>query len=239
MTTRFGGVPQHAVPDFPTSPLPGPGDKGPPPELSFQFTAEDFETLPSKGPFNTNVGGSLNLQGHRKSLRKLNRDLNEAVRTGNTGLAEGIRRSINFTQRRIEALERQAANVGGKQSLDPGSLIGRQASPTTPGGDPTSPTFIQDLISEIFGQRPELAFSGNVAQSGLRPNQQRFLRGRASDFLGRFDQAIGGQLTQGDLPTLTPEKFFGNLDFQNELFKFSPRQRGTGSSQFAPRTRFL
>ena len=107
------------------------------------------------------------------------------------------------------------------------------------GGGTGGNSFNQDLISEIFGERPELAFLGNLDRSGLRPNQQQFLRGRASDFLGRFEQAIGQQLAGGNLPTLLPEDFFRNLNFRNELGRFSPSTRGVGRSRLAPQTRFL
>ena len=103
----------------------------------------------------------------------------------------------------------------------------------------TTPNFRQDLISEIFGERPELAFLGNLGQAGLNQGQERFFRGRASDFLGRLQQKIGGQLVQGGLPTLTPEEFFGGLNFQEEFRRFSPRDRGMGTAGLAPRTRFL
>jgi len=102
----------------------------------------------------------------------------------------------------------------------------------------TTTPFQKDLISEIFGERPELALLGNIGQSGLGQSQQRFLRGNPSEFLGRLQQKIGQQLVQGGLPTLTPESFFGGLNFRDELSKFSPVDRGLGTSQFAPRTQF-
>ena len=110
-----------------------------------------------------------------------------------------------------------------------------------PGGDSTGPSFTDDLISEIFGQRPELALFGNIAKSGLRPNEQKFLStgSRASGFLERLQESVGSQLVGGGLPTVTPQNFFGNLNFQEELFKFSPRTRGVGKGALAPQTRFL
>src|SRR3990167_6937348 len=103
----------------------------------------------------------------------------------------------------------------------------------------TTPNFQQDLISEIFGQKPELAFLGYLGQAGLGQGQERFLRGRASDFLDRLQQAVGQQLVQGGLTTITPEQFFGGLNYKQELGQFTPEQRGMGTSRFAPPTRFL
>lgn len=98
--------------------------------------------------------------------------------------------------------------------------------------------FNKDLINEIFRQDPGLSFLGRLSQSGLRPNQQKALRGQLPDFLRRLRQSTGRQLVQGNIPTLLPDDFFGNLNFQDELFKLSPQQRGQGQSRFAPRTRF-
>ncbi len=106
-------------------------------------------------------------------------------------------------------------------------------------GGPPSEDFINNVIGNIFGERPQLAFLGNLAQSGLRPQTQKFFRGQAGDFLNRFQQAIGQQLVQGQLPSLTPQEFFGNIDFGREQFNFTPRQRGVARGSFAPRTRFL
>ncbi len=107
------------------------------------------------------------------------------------------------------------------------------------GGGAPSGDFINDVIGNIFGERPQLAFLGNLAQSGLRPQTQKFFRGQAGEFLNRFQQAIGQELVQGKLPSLTPQEFFGNIDFGREQFNFTPRQRGVARGSFAPRTRFL
>lgn len=105
----------------------------------------------------------------------------------------------------------------------------------------TMPGFLNqdDLISEIFGQRPELAFLGRVGQSGLDQNAQELFRGRTSDFMRRFQQALGQQLTAGQLPTLRPEEFFGGLDLQQEQFRFSPEQRGLSTRGLVGPTRFF
>ena len=105
----------------------------------------------------------------------------------------------------------------------------------------TTFNFQQDLISEIFGERPELAFLGNLGQRNLPRSMEDFFRGQTSNFLQQFQQQVGQQLVGGNLPTLTPQDFFGpsNLDFQQRFRDFSPLQRGLGTNQSAPRPRFL
>ncbi len=99
-------------------------------------------------------------------------------------------------------------------------------------------SFNQDLISEIFGQDPELSFLGRLSQSGLRPNQQKSLRGQLPEFLSRLRQSAGSSLVGGNIPTLLNDDFFKNINFRDELFKLSPQQRGQSQSRFSPRTRF-
>lgn len=98
--------------------------------------------------------------------------------------------------------------------------------------------FNQDLINEIFGDRPELAFLGHLGQAGLSNNLEDFFRRRTSSFLNRFQQASGEQLVGGNVPTLTPEDFFGNINFQQEAGRFSPESLGQGTGRFRPPTSF-
>lgn len=99
-------------------------------------------------------------------------------------------------------------------------------------------SFQRDLIRDIFGERPELAFLGHLGQAGLGRGQEEFLQGRASKFITQLQQAMGQQMVQGGLPTINPDEFFGGLDFRRELNRFSPEQRGMDMGRFAPRTRF-
>lgn len=99
--------------------------------------------------------------------------------------------------------------------------------------------FRDELIREIFGQRPELSYLGNLGQGNLPRNMQDFFRGQTSNYLRQLQQAQGQQLVGGGLPTITPEDFFGGLDFQREFRNFSPLQRGLGTSRLSPRTQFF
>lgn len=100
-------------------------------------------------------------------------------------------------------------------------------------------TFQQDLISEIFGQRPELAYLGNLGRQNLPRSMEDFFRGQTSNFLRQYQQAQGQQLVGGQIPNMTPEDFFGGLNFQQEFRNFSPMARGLGTRRFSPQTRFF
>jgi hypothetical protein len=102
-------------------------------------------------------------------------------------------------------------------------------------------TMQQDILKEIFGERPELAYQGRLAQAGGRPRFQDFFRQRQQDFMQQFQGQVGRDLLEGkplDQVT-TPESFFGGLDFQSEFRRTAPTQRGFFSANFAPRTRWL
>ena len=102
--------------------------------------------------------------------------------------------------------------------------------------------FVSDLIDEIFGEQPKLAFQARLGQSGLNRSGMDFFLRNTGQFLDRFSQGIAGQLGAGQLPTLDPFSFFGpesGFNFNQELLRFSPASRGQGTSQFAPRTRWL
>ena len=103
---------------------------------------------------------------------------------------------------------------------------------------PNTP-FNRDLINEIFGQQPELAFLGYLGRSGLDQNDQEFMRTKAGDFLQRLQQSVGTQMARGGLPTMTPQSFFSGLDWGNELYKYSPQERGQDNSRYAPTTRWF
>ena len=124
---------------------------------------------------------------------------------------------------------------GSPAGVPPGTSDG----PVSPTQLPSpAPTVQQELINSIFGERPELAFLGALKQQNLPQGLSNFFRGRTSDFLNRFQQSLGSELFQGNLPTQTAQDFFGGFNFRNEALKFSPARRGMGTNQFAPRTRF-
>lgn len=148
------------------------------------------------------------------------------------------------------ALERELRNIlaGDQLGVGPGgpgpgivraSMLATHAKDSGLVRREDDPTPIQqDAISEIFGERPELAFLGNLGESGLAPRGQELFRRRTSDFLNRFQTAVGQQLVSGQLPTLTPESFFGKINFQNEFLRLPPGERGVSSGKFAPPTMF-
>ena len=106
----------------------------------------------------------------------------------------------------------------------------------------TTPGFLDRdrLISDIFGEDPELAFLEQVGGQGLSQNMQQFFRGQTSNFLSQFQQNLAQQLGQGILPGVNAGRnFFGGLNLQQEAGKFSPQQRGLGTGRFNPQTAFF
>ena len=101
-----------------------------------------------------------------------------------------------------------------------------------------SPGFREQFISDIFDQQPELAYLGTIGSKNLPESMVRHFRSRTSDFMNRFQQAMGQQLLGGNIPSISPQDFFGGLNFQQEFRNLSPQQRGFGTSRLVPRTQF-
>lgn len=102
--------------------------------------------------------------------------------------------------------------------------------------------FTNDLLRELIGQEPSLAFFGRLANIDLTPLQRRFFetqRGRFEDrFAGQLSSLIQGGTPASQLPTF--EDFLSDIDFGREFFSTPPSLRpGSGRSRFAPPTRFL
>ena len=95
------------------------------------------------------------------------------------------------------------------------------------------------LAGEIMGARPDLPMFGAISKSGMSPFQQSLFRNRSSDSMNRFYGAAGRDLMQGMMPSQTPQGFFGNFDFQKELFDMPRFTRGSATNIHNPRTRFL
>ena len=92
----------------------------------------------------------------------------------------------------------------------------------------------QEIIDEIFGEQPGLSFLAHLGKSGVGDNLQDFFRSRTGLFENRFRQAVGQRLLGGDTTALTPNDFFGGINFQQEAGKFSPETLGLGTSRFRP-----
>ncbi len=96
----------------------------------------------------------------------------------------------------------------------------------------------QPFINQIFEDRPELAFYGSLPNAGS-PFQNRLLRNNANDMLGQYWGNVGQDLMRGQFPDTTPQNFFGNRNFQQDLFNMPRQTRGVAAQGFNPRTRFL
>tara|TARA_R100001086_G_scaffold197004_2_gene113574 strand:+ start:433 stop:762 length:330 start_codon:yes stop_codon:yes gene_type:complete len=96
-----------------------------------------------------------------------------------------------------------------------------------------------NVAQEIMGARPDLPMFGAISKSGMSPFQQSLFRNRSSDMMNRFYGAAGRDLMEGMMPSQTPQGFFGNFDFQKELFDMPRFTRGSAANIHNPRTRFL
>ena len=101
------------------------------------------------------------------------------------------------------------------------------------------PFMNQALAGEIMGARPDFPMFGAISKSGMTPFQQSLFRNRSSDLMNRFYGAAGRDLMEGMRPSQTPQGFFGNFDFQKELFDMPRFTRGAATNIHNPRTRFL
>ncbi len=101
-----------------------------------------------------------------------------------------------------------------------------------------SPAFREEFISDIFGQKPELAYLGTMGRQNMPESMERYFRANTSDWVQRFKQRMGQQLLDRNLNIIEPEEFFGGLNFEQEFRNLSPQQRGFGTSRLAPRTQF-
>jgi hypothetical protein len=107
----------------------------------------------------------------------------------------------------------------------------------SPFGSSSNP-LVDDIIADILGEQPGLALQGNASQMGRGRNFERFFEQNQARLLRQFETAVGGQLAQGQLPTLTAQSFFNPQFLLESYFGTSPQDRGQGTSQFAPRTAF-
>lgn len=102
-----------------------------------------------------------------------------------------------------------------------------------------SGSFMDELIADIFGESPELAFLGHLKEKNLSGSLENFFINNTNTFLDQFKARQAQQLAQGGLPTLEPGKFFKDFDFRQAAGKFSPQRRGLGTGNLiGSRTNF-
>ena len=101
------------------------------------------------------------------------------------------------------------------------------------------PFMNESLAGQVMGSMPQLPMFGAISKSGMSPFQQGLFRNKSTDLMNRFYGAAGRDLMQGMMPSQTPQGFFGNFDFQKELFDMPRFTRGASSNIHNPRTRFL
>ena len=100
-------------------------------------------------------------------------------------------------------------------------------------------SFDEGFRKSVFADDPNLAFQTSISQAGLGRNQSDFFRRRSSNFLNRFEGALGRRLDEFGTTDLNPLDFFKGIDFNQEFLRFSPFERGENPSVFNPKTRFI
>ena len=87
---------------------------------------------------------------------------------------------------------------------------------------------------------PELSYFSAIP-GGLRGGQRRFAQSQFQNMLSQFGTALGMQARGGERPTLqftNPDFGFTPERIRQQLFSFSPSQRGFGTARFAPPVEF-
>ena len=93
---------------------------------------------------------------------------------------------------------------------------------------------------EFLREDPRLAFLSAMPE-GFRGGQRRFAQSQFQDMLNQFGTALGRQTRAGMAPTLQytdPDFGFTPERIRQQLFSFSPSERGFRTAQFAPPVEF-
>jgi hypothetical protein len=93
---------------------------------------------------------------------------------------------------------------------------------------------------EFLQEDPQLAYLSAMPE-GLRGGQKRFAQSQFQNMLSQFGTALGRQTRAGEFPALqftNPDFGFTPERIRQQLFSFSPSQRGFGTARFAPPVEF-
>ena len=93
---------------------------------------------------------------------------------------------------------------------------------------------------EFLAEDPQVAYLSAMPE-GLRGGQRRFAQSQFQNMLSQFGTALGMQARGGERPTLqftNPDFGFTPERIRQQLFSFSPSQRGFGTARFAPPVEF-
>ena len=92
---------------------------------------------------------------------------------------------------------------------------------------------------ELFGYQPELYYLSQPGQEGFSPNQRRQFMGGFSDFYKRYQAALGGQIRQGQAPTLGIQQFGQANPFLDHWRNQPAEFRGEMPGQHVQRTNWI
>jgi hypothetical protein len=91
----------------------------------------------------------------------------------------------------------------------------------------------QRFLEEV----PEASYFSAIPK-GLKGGQRRFAQSQFQDMLNQFAGELGQQIRGGKRPTLQFTDVFTPERIRQNLFSFSPSQRGFGTARFAPPVEF-
>lgn len=104
-----------------------------------------------------------------------------------------------------------------------------------------SDTYSPDSYLDFLEYEPQAAWFAQEQTQAKTPSQRRMYRNM---FKQAHEQFLGGM--GREVMAMTPAEqftrfstFANQFPFQQEFFRFSPRERGEARGQYAPRTRFL
>ena len=94
-------------------------------------------------------------------------------------------------------------------------------------------------FQRFLREEPEASYFSAIPE-GLRGGQRRFAQSQFKDMLEQFTGELGRQARREEFPfpSLKFEVFFTPERIRQQLFSFSPSERGFGNAQFAPPVEF-
>lgn len=94
--------------------------------------------------------------------------------------------------------------------------------------------------SSILDEEPRAAYYSYGNQFGKSQNQRKYFEDAFDDIYNQFLGQLGGQVRQGQAPTMKFNDFLGDYNFDQQYRQMAPSTRyGQPQSTFAPRARFL
>ena len=92
-------------------------------------------------------------------------------------------------------------------------------------------------LQSFLGQNPQAVFQSKI--SGMASPMSRFWQPRYSDIYGQYMGQQAGQAMGGEIPTGDFSSFLNKYPWLQSFYSYSPQQRGSYPSRYAPPVRRL